>query len=179
MAELGNSFKGLLAVVGLAALVGLLTPGQAQAQDPSFLTLSVGRYDFNRQKDPSWEGGMQYRSDLKLWIFQPMVGFMHNGHGTTDLYAGISLDVFLGNRFVVRPSFAPSYYHRAGGEDLGYALEFRSAIEFSYRFDDRSRLGIEIYHMSNAGLGKTNPGEESINAVYSLPIPKLVSWFGD
>lgn len=179
MHVLRRSFKGLVAVLGLGLILGLGVPRQAQAQDPSFVTLSVGRYDFNRQKDPTWEGGMQYRSNLKLWLFQPMVGFMHNGHGTTDLYAGISLDVFFGNRFVVRPSFAPSYYHRAGGEDLGYALEFRSAIEFAYRFDDRSRLGLEVYHMSNAGLGKTNPGEESINVVYSLPVTRIASWLGN
>lgn len=179
MGVVRQSFKGLVVILGLGLILGLGVPGPAQAQDPSFLTLSVGRYDFNRQKDPTWEGGIQYRSDLKLWVFQPMVGFMHNGHGTTDLYAGISLDVFFGNRFVIRPSFAPSYYHRGGGEDLGYGLEFRSAIEFAYRFDDRSRLGLEVYHMSNAGLGKTNPGEESINVVYSLPVTKIASWFGN
>lgn len=179
MRRLRYSFKGLLAILGVAALLGVLAPRPAYAQDPSFLTFSGGYYDFNRQKDPTWEAGMQYRSNLKLWVFQPMVGFMHNGHGTTDLYAGISLDVFLGHRFVIRPSFAPSYYHRGGGEDLGKSIEFRSAIEFAYRFDDRSRLGLEIYHMSNAGLGKTNPGEESINAVYSLPMTKLRSWLGN
>ncbi len=178
MLELRNSFKGLLAVVGLEALLGLFAPHAAHAQDPSFLSLSVGRYDFNRQKDPAWEGGLQYRSDLKLWVFQPMVGFMHNGNGSTTAYAGVSLDVFLGKRLVLRPSFAPTYYYRDGGEDLGDGLEFRSAIELAYRFDDRSRLGVELYHMSNAGLGRINPGEESINVVYSLPVPKLMSWLG-
>lgn len=175
-------FKGL-ALAGLAALFVGWAPGVAQAQDqaqePSFLTFSVGRYDFNRQKKPTEEGGMQYRSNLKLWIFQPMAGFMVNGNGSADAYAGISLDVFFGNRFVVRPSFAPSYYHRGGGEDLGDKIEFRSAIEFAYRFDDRSRLGLEVYHMSNASLGKINPGEESINLVYSLPTTKIAGWLGN
>jgi hypothetical protein len=171
--------KGLALACGLVGGIIVFAPGTAQAQDPSFLSLSVGRYDFNRQKKPTEEGGMQYRSDLKLWIFQPMAGFMVNGHGSAELYAGISLDIFLGNRIVVRPSFAPGYYHRGGGEDLGYKLEFRSAIEAAYRFDDRSRLGIEVYHMSNASLGKINPGEESINLVYSLPTTKIASWFGN
>jgi lipid A 3-O-deacylase len=176
-----RSVRGLALVFGLLAGVFLgsfLGVSPAQAQDPSFVSISFGRYDFNRQKHPGWEGGMQYRSDQKLWIFQPMAGFMHNQHGSTDIYAGISLDVFFGNRFVFRPSFAPSWYVRGAGQDLGYWLEFRSAAEFAYRFDDRSRLGVEVYHISNAHLGDKNPGEESINLVYSLPTTTIAGWFG-
>jgi lipid A 3-O-deacylase len=179
VSKLLSLFKGLALVCGLAAGLGALAPSVARAQDPSFVTFSAGYYDFNRQKEPAGEGGMQYRSDLKLWIFQPMAGFMVNGNGSADLYAGISLDIFLGNRIVVRPSFAPSYYHQGAGQDLGKKLEFRSAIEFAYRFDDRSRLGVEVYHMSNASLGNINPGEESINLVYALPTPTLARWFGN
>ncbi len=170
----------VLALVFAAGIAGTATaPLPAYADDPAFISFSAGEYDFNRRKHPGWEGGLQYRSDSKLWIFQPMAGVMHNQHGSTDVYAGISLDVFLGHRFVFRPSFAPSAYFRGAGQDLGYTLEFRSAAEFAYRFDDRSRLGVEIYHMSNAHLGHTNPGEESINLVYSLPMTKISSWFGN
>ena len=171
----------LTVVAGLlAGLLGALWAAPAAAQgDPSFVTLSAGSYDFNRQKQPAVEYGMQYRSDLKLWIFQPMAGFMVNTNSSSMLYAGISLDIFFGNRIVLRPSFAPGWYNRNRGEDLGYPLEFRSAVELSYRFDDRSRLGVELYHMSNAHLGDKNPGEESINLVYSLPTTTLSKWFGD
>ncbi|HEX9463461.1 MAG TPA: acyloxyacyl hydrolase [Alphaproteobacteria bacterium] len=162
-----------------AGLFALAPIAPARAQDPSFVNVSVGRFDFNRQQDPSWEGGVQYRSDLKLWIFQPMVGAMHDLHGSTNVYAGISLDIFLGKRIVLRPSFAPSAYARAGGKDLGGVIEFRSAGEIAYRFDDRSRLGIEIYHLSNAHLYNKNPGEESVTLVYSLPTATIRSWFGD
>src|SRR3954469_8029025 len=151
---------------------GWLLPAHAQ-QDPSFLVVSGGYYDFNRQKHPGFEFGAQYASHPKLWIFQPMAGVMRNSHASTDIYAGISLDIFFGSRFVVRPSFAPSLYLRGAGQDLGHPIEFRSAIEFAYRFDDRSRLGLEIYHLSNASLGNKNPGEESITLVYSLPTTKL------
>ncbi len=172
--------------ISLALLAGLLSalwmaPARAQAQagDPAFVGVSFGRYDFNRKKDPSWEFGAQYRSDLKLWIFQPMAGVMHTVTGSTDIYAGISLDIFFGNRIVFRPSFAPSIYIKGGGEDLGYLLEFRSAAALEYRFDDRSRLGVELYHMSNAHLGDKNPGEESIVLTYALPVPTIQKWFGD
>jgi lipid A 3-O-deacylase len=173
-------FKHLAAGVALTAAAWIGLPhSPAQAQDPSFLNVSAGRFDFNRQQNPSWEAGLQYRSDLKLWIFQPMVGVMHDLHGSTNAYAGISLDIFLGKRLVFRPSFAPSAYIKAGGKDLGGVIEFRSAAELAYRFDDRSRLGIEIYHLSNAHIYDKNPGEESVTLVYSLPTTTIKSWFGN
>lgn len=159
-----------LAVLGLAA--GLYAV-PAAAQDPSFLSFSGGYFDFNRQKDTAAEFGVQYRSDQKLWIFQPMAGAMATTDGATNFYAGISLDIFLGKRLVVRPSFAPGVYFKGGGHDLGHVVEFRSGIELAYRFDDRSRLGLEVYHLSNAHLGDKNPGEESITLVYSIPTSKL------
>lgn len=159
------------AIVTLAALVLPVAP--AAAQDPSFLSFSAGYFDFNRQKDTAVEFGAQYRSDEKLWIFQPMAGAMAQTDGATNIYAGISLDIFLGNRFVARPSFAPGLYFKGGGHDLGHVIEFRSGIELAYRFDDRSRLGLEIYHLSNAHIGDKNPGEESIVLVYSIPASKI------
>jgi lipid A 3-O-deacylase len=170
----GNVLRA--AAMAVAALVVAAQP--ATAQDPAFLVVNGGYFDFNRQKHPAGEFGLQYRSDQKLWIFQPMVGVMRTTTASTDIYAGISLDIFFGDRFVVRPSFAPSYYNRGAGHNLGYALEFRSAIEFAYRFDDRSRLGLEIYHMSNAGLGNGNPGEESAILTYALPMTKIAHWLG-
>ena len=148
--------------------------GAAQAQDPSFLTFSAGKFDFNRQKNEAVEFGVQWRGSEKLWIFQPMVGVM----GTTDvsgnIYAGVSLDIFFGNRLVFRPSFAPGLYTKGSkGHDLGHVIEFRSGAELAYRFDDRSRLGLEVYHLSNAHLGDKNPGEESIVLTYSIPTSKL------
>lgn len=177
MAKIWNRIKGFAGAVGLsmALLAGVGAADQARAQDPSFLNFSFGRYDFNRQKADTWEGGVQYRSDQKLWIFQPIAGAMVNGNKSANVYAGVSLDIFFGNRWVLRPSFAPGLYFRGSdGEDLGYPLEFRSALELAYRFDDRSRLGLEIYHLSNAHLDKhQNPGEESINLVYSIPTSKI------
>ena len=52
------------------------------------------------------------------------------------------------------------YYDRGKSLDLGYNLEFRSQIEFSYALGE-SRIGFNLNHISNAGLGDTNPGTES------------------
>jgi len=166
--------KGLQAFAVALCLVVTGFAASAQAQDPSFLTFSGGYFDFNRQKNTSAEAGVQWRGSEKLWIFQPMAGIMGTSDISGNIYAGISLDIFFGNRLVFRPSFAPGLYTKGSkGHDLGHTIEFRSGAELAYRFDDRSRLGLEIYHLSNAHLGDKNPGSESIILTYSVPTSKL------
>jgi len=50
-------------------------------------------------------------------------------------------------------------------------------LEFAFRFDDRSRLGLSISHYSNAGLGDSNPGTESLMANYSIPLGNFSKMF--
>ena len=151
--------------------------GDAVAQDkkrsvdPQFLSLALGAFDFNRQKDEGLEGRVEYRSDKKLSIFKPFgaLGYSTSDHGFVG--AGVLIDLYFGRRIVVTPSFSPHFYW--GGDDnldLDYPLEFRSQLEVAYRFDDRSRLGLAVSHYSNAGLGDTNPGTESAMLYYSIPI---------
>jgi lipid A 3-O-deacylase len=164
----------LAACAGLVSLA--LSPAAAVAQngtDPAFFVVGAGAFDFHDNEHRAAQGEIQYRSDLKLWVFNPMVGFSATTDGSIYAYAGISLDIFFGKRWVLRPSFAPGFYNAGGGKDLGHHLEFRSAIELSYRFEDRSRLGLEVYHRSNAGLGNENPGEESLMLTYAIPIGRL------
>lgn len=153
-------------------------PGGAAADDPSFLSFSAGAYDWNRQKDPGAEFRLEYRSDYKLWFFKPFAALAGTTTGQTFVGAGVLIDVYLGSRIVVTPSFAPTWY-RGGNKDLdlGHALEFRSQLEIAYRFDDRSRLGLSISHYSNASLGDKNPGTESAMLTYSVPLSNLTNLF--
>ena len=65
---------------------------------------------------------------------------------------------------------AAGYFARGNGTRLGSWVEFRSGAELAYRFADRSRLGIAVHHISNAGLTKQNPGEQSVVLMYSVPL---------
>jgi hypothetical protein len=157
-------------LVGVALLFSAAAAGPARADDPSFLTVGVGGFDAFDADNRAAQFEVQYRSDLKLWVFQPMIGANVSTDGTAYAYAGISLDIFLGKRLVLRPSFAPGVYHEGDGKDLGHTIEFRSAAELAWRFDDRSRLGLEISHRSNADIGDKNPGEESLMLFYHFPL---------
>jgi len=166
-------------ILPLLALALFLAPvGDAKADDPDFLTLSAGWFDFNRQKDEGGEFRLEYRSDKKFWIFKPFGMVSGASNGMTFVGAGVLIDVFLGRRFVVTPSFAPTWWRGETDElDLGHAVEFRSQLEVAYRFDDHSRLGLSISHYSNAGLGDDNPGTESLMLNYSVPLKKITGLF--
>ncbi len=146
----------------------------ARADDPSFLTLGVGAFDFNREKDEGLEFRLDYRSDHKIWHFKPFATGAVVTNGMTFFGAGLLLDVYFGKRYVITPSIAPTWWHgKTDDLDLGHGLEFRSQIDFAYRFDDRSRLGLAISHSSNASLGDTNPGTETLMLNYSYPFGKI------
>ena len=158
-----------LAVFGLAAVFGPIQ--SASADDPDFLTVGAGWFDFNRQKDDGAEFRLDYRSDYKLWIFKPFLTVAGVSNGMSFVGGGVLIDVYFGNRVVVTPSFAPTWWRGKTDElDLGHGLEFRSQIEFAYRFDDRSRIGLAVSHSSNASLGDTNPGTETLMLNYSFPL---------
>lgn len=165
-----------------AALAASLAAGPwaaapARADDPAFLTLAAGWFDMNRRKEEAAEFRLEYRSDYKLWVFKPFGGIMATSDGASYYYAGILMDIYLGRRFVVTPSFAPGAYVKGGGYDLGHVVEFRSQLEVAYRFDDRSRLGVSFSHMSNASIGDSNPGTESLMLNYSIPFDKITGLF--
>ncbi len=155
----------------LALAAAALPSAPARADDPAFLTIGAGYFDFNRQKDQGAEFRADLRSDYKLWIFKPFLTAAGVSNGMTFVGGGVLIDVYFGNRFVVTPSFAPTWWRgKTDKLDLGHGLEFRSQIEFAYRFDDRSRLGIAVSHSSNASLGDTNPGTETVMLNYSVPL---------
>ena len=171
--------KLLAGGIALLALALAGAPVRAQqADDPDFVTFAAGWFDMNRQKDDGAEVRLEYRSDKKLLMFKPFGGVMATSDGASYYYAGVLIDVFLGRRVVATPSFAPGYYAKGSGYDLGHAVEFRSQFELAYRFDDRSRLGVSFGHMSNAGLGDKNPGTESLMLNYSTPLSSLTGLFG-
>ena len=158
-----------------ASLLGAVLGGgtAAKADDPAFISFAAGYFDWNRQKNEAAEFRLEFRSPEKfLWIFKPLGGLMGTSDGGFYVFAGVGIDVYLGRRVVVTPSFAPGYYREGSGLDLGHELEFRSQLEVAWRFDDRSRLGVAISHMSNTSIGDTNPGTESAMLYYSIPISK-------
>ena len=165
--------KKTVTVLALVGALGALSTKPSLADDPAFISIGAGAYDWNRKKDPGTEVRLEYRDNHKIFnLFKPFAAVSAATSSNTFFAgAGILMDLYFGKRIVLTPSFAPHYYHGGNDKlDLDYALEFRSQLELSYRFDNRSRLGVAVSHYSNASLGKTNPGTECAQIYYSIPI---------
>ena len=104
--------------------------------------------------------------------FRPLVGLMGTVRGSVYAYFGINFDLLFCDHILFAPGFAAGYYYKGQGKDLGYPIEFRSGIELAWQFNDWRRLGVHFYHLSNASIGKRNPGEESLVFYYDIPIKK-------
>lgn len=166
------------AIISVLASLLLTASPAAADDDPDFISISGGWYDFNRQKEEGGEFRLEYRSDYKLWIFKPFAGVAATTTGQAFVGAGVLIDVYFGRRFVLTPSFLTNYYTGGNSKlDLGHEVEFRSQLEFAYRFDDRSRLGFAVSHYSNAGIGNTNPGTETMSVYYTFPVSHVTDWF--
>ena len=163
----------LAASLGAASL-GAAAPARADGDDPSFLVFGLGYYDMNKQDDTAVDFRLEYRHGEKFWIFKPWVGVEGTSDGAFYGAVGVLVDVYFGTRVVLTPSFGAGLYANGSGKDLGHAVEFRSQIELSYRFDDRSRLGVAFSHISNASIADENPGVEVLNIYYSLPLDGLL-----
>ncbi len=141
------------------------------AEDPAYLTVSAGYFDINRQKDEAVELSLEYRSDWQLWWFKPFAHAAYVTNGMSFVGAGILIDLQVGDNWIVQPSIAPTYWSGKTDElDLGHEIEFRSRLEVAYRFPDKSRLGLSFSHSSNASLGDSNPGTESLMLNVSIPL---------
>jgi lipid A 3-O-deacylase len=133
-----------LGALALAAALFALPAGGARALDPAFVTFGGGVWDMNGDESTG-TASVEYQHDKRLfWEFKPMGGLMGTFDGGFYVYAGVAIDIFLGRRFVLTPSFAPGLYADGDGKDLGHTVEFRSSVKLAYRFDSRARPGSRI-----------------------------------
>ncbi|HEX7184582.1 MAG TPA: acyloxyacyl hydrolase [Thermoanaerobaculia bacterium] len=141
---------------------------------PEYVAASSGVFEALRNGDAREIGGELRFAPRRLKLLPrfvpdliPVAGFMAGSQGTLYFYGGFRVDYPLGERWVATPSWGVGLYERADGKRLGGPLEFRSGIELAYRLRDGSRLGVCLYHLSNAGLFDFNPGSESLVLTYS------------
>lgn len=155
----------LAATTARASNLSLEAPGD----DVPLLAISVAGTGLRHSTELAGEARVEYRSAERLWVLKPFGGVMANSLGTLYAFAGVLLDVYLGEHFVLTPSFAPGLYSAGRGKDLGFPVEFRSQVEVSYRFSRGSRIGVGMNHISNAKLGRINPGIEALSITFSTP----------
>ncbi len=135
----------------------------------SYISVGGGVFDVLRSKYRTGEVKLEYQTAASWCWIHPIAGVLQNFKGSTYFYGGFAINIGL-EKFLVIPSLAAGYYHHGGGKDLGYPLEFRSAVMICYQRPSKMRIGIQFAHVSNAGLSHRNPGEESLSLVFGFPL---------
>jgi hypothetical protein len=143
------------------------------------LSVSLGIFDFMRENHRTGQLAIEYHSYGYRWVkslpsFQvrPLLGWMGTFSGALYLYGGVNLELQITRHMAFAPGFAIGYYNRGHGKNLGHPIEFRSGIAWSWSMPNQSRLGLHIYHLSNASLARHNPGSESVVIYYEIPIKR-------
>jgi hypothetical protein len=158
-------------VAGLAcaaAPVALADGISLGPNDPAYLELGAGGYDV-LHNNTAGIFRAEYRFQPKLWVLTPLVGGEVTTDGSLYGYGGFALDVHLGSQWLASWDETVGAWSRGNGKQLGSAIEFRSGGEIDYVLADESRIGVSFHHISNAGIGRHNPGEEEALALYSIP----------
>jgi len=172
--------QAALAAIGLAPIAFAPTTASAQLTfgspgDPPKVAVGAGAFDItpgnHRDSKTAAEFRGEYRFGDMFWIVAPFVGVQGTSDGAFYGYGGLGFDVNFTPNLVLTPNVAAGYFAPGSGTRLGYPLEFRSGAELAWRFADMSRLGVAVHHISNAGLGKHNPGEQEVLVMYSFPFP--------
>ena len=99
-----------------------------------------------------------FRNTL-LGKFSPVSGGFMTGNSSVYFYTGVEGQYDVGPLKIL-PSFAPGYYQKGDGKDLGSALEFKSEIKLAFDVFKNTKVGFSYSHISNNewGEGGKNPG---------------------
>lgn len=162
-------------MISLSFAAWLLAGAIARAEQPLAITASAGQSNTLRDGASYYEAGWEVNFAPRRfrWLprfvpaVSPTAGAMATSQGTLYVYGGFRLDLPIGEPWRVSPQWAAGLYYRDTGRNLGGPLEFRSGIELSRRIGARSRVGLLLYHLSNAGFHELNPGTESLVLTYS------------
>ena len=125
----------------------------------------IGNFDFSDDKQAALLFGFQHQNeslerDTFLGNISPITGGFITENSAAYIYSGIEWNIDMG-LFEFTPSFAPGLYYEGDGKDLGHILEFKTEIQFSYKYSENTNFGVSYNHISNASLGDKNPGANS------------------
>ena len=131
----------------------------------SGLNFYTGMFDFSDDGKRASLYGIEHQNenlyrDTFLGRISPVTGAMITADSATYIYTGIEANYSVGV-LNLTPSFTPGLYRQGSGKDLGHPLEFKSEVQLSLDLSEGTNLGMSYNHVSNASLGKKNPGANS------------------
>ena len=164
----------------IALLCAILLGGTARpaaahewfAPEPPLLSLSIGAAQiFDEHPRAFWS--IEYRPAFRCLQLGPWLFFGTGRDREFYAAAGVLMDLRLGPKWVLTPSFGGGYYNAEHGLDLGFDMQFRTALELARRFGRGYRIGVGLSHLSNGSLNDKNPGTETLHLSLSIPLDAL------
>jgi hypothetical protein len=168
----------MLRKVNLILIFCLLPLHLLNAKDnKSRLSLGGGIYNFMEHGHDGYnQSSLAYNVELfsgkkAFGFIKPLIGFLGTDESAYYAYFGLSVDFYLGSCkcFMLTPSLAVGAYEDGDQIRMGNTIEFRSGGDIMYRFKNNVRVGVGVFHISNAGLGYRNPGSEQVILKYQIP----------
>jgi len=143
-------------------------------KEHTMLNITVGQVGILDNLDGPQRYGLEYRfkSFAGPYGFRliPAIGAAGARNGARFFYSDLRHDFYLNRHWLVIPSFGIGVFKDGNDLHLGDTAEFRSGLEFAYRFNKGYRAGLAIFHLSNGGISSTNPGTEALVFSFSIPI---------
>ena len=137
------------------------------------ITVYTGQFDITDEvgDDETSLVGIEHKNptlfkNTFLGKFSPVTGAFVTGKGAAYFYTGVQGQYNIGPLKVL-PSFAPGYYQKGDGKEMGDVLEFKSEIRFGIDIFDNSHLGYSYSHISNNDWGSVNPGADNQSVTFS------------
>ena len=144
----------------LLSLLLFFTPGKSENE----YTFYLGTFDTIDKEgdDEATLYGLEHNNpvlfkDTFIGRFSPITGGFITEKDSIFIYTGVQAQYKIGP-LKITPSFAPGYYEKGDGKDLGMALEFQSKIKLSFDFFKDTKIGYSYSHISNNDWGTINPG---------------------
>ncbi len=164
--------RGWFSRIGLAAVVAMATSTVAVPAKAEMLGLvagGLGGFDI-LHKYTAAQGRLEFRFDQSLFFLKPLVGTFFTTKGSVYTYGGFRVEIPLGKHLMLIPMATVGDYEKGNGKDLGNHIEFKTGAELDLIFANGIRVGPVFDHVSNAGIGKKNPGEENLLLMVSVPL---------
>ena len=165
--------KKLISIIFISYFVSFSNLFADEINRNTNLTFYTGNFDITDEvgDDEATLFGVEHKnSDLFrntfLGKFSPITGGFITDSGAAYLYTGIQGQYKLGPMNIL-PSFAPGYYEKGDGKDLGSVLEFKSEVKIGFDIFENSKLSYSYSHISNNDWGDTNPGTDNQHITFS------------
>lgn len=163
-----RGWLGRMAFAASMAASLVLAHAPAKAESRVLVTGGLGAFDF-LHKYTAAEGRLELRFAQSFFFLKPSIGTFFTTKGSVYTYFALRGEIPLG-RFLLIPIAAVGDYEKGSGKDLGSHVEFKTGAELDYVFSNGLRVGPAFDHVSNAGIGKKNPGEENILLMVTVPL---------